>query len=285
LFSATGRAEDKTMKCIVLGLFVLSARSLCAADTNDFAVVMVGGQTLTNAYVSHFDATYAWIYQRMGGGGKFKLSDLPVEVQERCHYDPVKSAQALADESARQTASRTQSEARKIAQAFDSFIVTFTNDVKGTINWVTKKSMTLPSDFSSGSLEATEFESSAPLVKPFPKSVTLTISDTIGTATHGEYAKKDLTIAWDETRTNLHHLEQTSDPELESLGMWSFAAPLSFDHFKGIAFAKSVKAQLGNVQFDLPYPDREAMRAFVNYFDWKQKSATNGPAAAPATRH
>ena len=57
------------------------------ADTNDFPLVKVNGQTLTNVYVSSFNATDVWLYQRAGGRGKFKLSDLPPEVQVRCHYD------------------------------------------------------------------------------------------------------------------------------------------------------------------------------------------------------
>lgn len=75
------------MKCTMLGLLFAFALAVCAADTNDFPLVKVNGQTLTNVYVSSFNATDVWLYQRAGGGGKFKLSDLPPEVQVRCHYD------------------------------------------------------------------------------------------------------------------------------------------------------------------------------------------------------
>jgi hypothetical protein len=75
-----------------------AAVAAVAADTNDFPVVKVNGQTLTNAYVGWFDSTYAYVWQRVGGGGgKFKLSDLPPDVQARCHYDAAALARQKAD--------------------------------------------------------------------------------------------------------------------------------------------------------------------------------------------
>ena len=98
------------MKSKLLGLFAILPLAICAADTNDFPVVIVNGRTLTNVYVGAFNVTNAWLYQRNGGGGMFKLSDLPPEVQARCHYDPAVegrlTAQAEAVTHARQEAIR-----------------------------------------------------------------------------------------------------------------------------------------------------------------------------------
>jgi hypothetical protein len=99
----------QTLRLLAIPLLVC-AFHVCADDTNDFPVVVVNGQTLTNVYVATFNATTAWLYQRTGGGGQFKLSDLPPEVQARCHYNPViearLNAQAEAAAHARQEAIR-----------------------------------------------------------------------------------------------------------------------------------------------------------------------------------
>ncbi len=84
------------MICKMLVFFPVLALSVCAADSNDLPFVKVGSLILSNVYVSNFDASNAWLYSRQGGGGKFKLSDLPTEVQARCHYDPSPLAQQKA---------------------------------------------------------------------------------------------------------------------------------------------------------------------------------------------
>jgi len=99
---------------MMLGLFLFLAIAVCADDTNDFPTLTIGGRTFTNAYVATFNATDAWIYSRQGGGGKFKLSNAPPEVQARCHYDPAVEARLNAQA---QSAAKARQDADHAADA------------------------------------------------------------------------------------------------------------------------------------------------------------------------
>jgi len=295
-------------------LLCLLSLSVCAADTNDFPIVKLNGQTLTNAYIAHFDAVYVWIWQRVGGGGgKFKLSEMPPEIQQRCHYDPAAEALVLAQAAENANAVASAQAQRKIEQAFDSFISGHSNDVIGTVSWSTKQNFLIlathaPPGIPTGlDAVAQGFDSAAyskehpnqlPLgigglgigfhaatgsFRTVPPNVTLDFNF-VSVASWERFSQRDFAIAWDTSRTNLARLPEISESDLEDMGIWAFGAAVSFEDFKAVAFAKSVKAQFGELHFEFPYQNREPMRAFVNYFDLKVQPATNVPPATPPAK-
>lgn len=277
-----------------------------ATGTNTFPALTINGRTLTNATVSSVTPEYATIFYD-GGAGQFPFSNLPDSLQRQYSYDPAKAAKFLEGEKARKDALRAklapmyaaqQAALQKaksqanIAQAFESYIGESSNDVMDTISWRTRRNFMImpaesPADLGLGvSAISIGFEAAAPIANHLPRTVTLTLN--VFLESHLDIIdNRQFTITWDGSRTNLPHLKKTSDSTSEDYGSWAFEVPLSFDDFKAIAFAKSVRAQFdwspsnSRSQFEFPNDNREALRAFVNYFDARTKTATNGTRPMP----
>lgn len=57
----------------------------------------------------------------------------------------------------------------------------------------------------------------------------------------------------------------------------TFFPEFTYEEFKEIATARSVTMALGSTEFELPYPNRAHMRAFVDYFDESPGSDVDTP--------
>jgi hypothetical protein len=268
-------------------IFALLICQLAIAQTNFFPLLRCKDRTYTNATIESVTPATVSVFWE-GGGERIPITNLPPELQVRYHYNPQEAQNYLDMQAAKkatrkerdnrdaaaeqQAVARVESQ-RKIAQGFQSFINEATNDVKGTITWTTKRNFMRMPDESPAELAAgvtqiaIGFTAVADIIKPIPESVSFDIIKF--TRTGGRlYDDHDFTIAWDGSRTQVPHARATPDSgDLEEAGIWGFNVPMSFGDFKGIAFAKSVKAQFGDSRFELPYQNREAMRAFVGYFD------------------
>jgi hypothetical protein len=268
-------------------VFALLTCQLATAQTNFFPFLCCSNRTYTNATIETVTPATVTVFWD-GGGERIPITNLPPELQIRYHYNPGEAQKYLdiqaakkatqkerdnRDAAAQQQAIARDESKRKIAQGFQSFINETTNDVKGTITWTTKWNFMMMPDESPAELAAgvtqiaIGFTAVANIIKPIPESVSF---DIIKFTRRGgrPYDDHDFTIAWDGSRTQVPHARAIPDSgDLEDAGIWGFNVPLSFEDFKGIAFAKSVKAQFGNSQFELPYQNREAMRAFAGYFD------------------
>ena len=264
-------------------LILLLAFQIHAEGTNDFPSITVNGHTYTNVFVDRFNVAYAWLYQRTGGGGMFKLSDLPPEVQERCHYDP--AAEAKMNEQAKGAAEKAKS--RAIVNTINDKIKTTRDPIRETVTWEPKEEINVFKDvFHAGFFAILDQRdvkfttngtklSLKPLRKP--DTVTMTL-----TSLSGEWVflkSHDFIIVYDGERKNFGEIEHHGDVGnyggLASVTE-SFFPEFTYAEFRALSAAKSVKAESA-FPFELSYQDREAMRAFVNYFDMECKSETNGP--------
>ncbi|MGA2748795.1 MAG: hypothetical protein ABSG59_08465 [Verrucomicrobiota bacterium] len=101
-------------------IVVLATAAACSADTVDSFPVLttLDGQSYTNAEITRVTVSYA-IVLFDGGGKKIPLSQLPVELQKKYHFDPAAAAAAEQAEIDKRLAEQRQAQAQ-LAEFFRS---------------------------------------------------------------------------------------------------------------------------------------------------------------------
>jgi hypothetical protein len=111
-----------------------------------------------------------------------------------------------------------------------------------------------------------------------PDAITMTLSSESGEWQFLNF--HDFTVVYDGQRKDFRDLEHHGDVFAGGVSE-AFFPEFTYAEFRALSLAKSVKAELGDLPFDLSYKDRETMRAFVNYFDLEFKSTLNDSALPP----
>jgi hypothetical protein len=103
------------MKIILPILCIFYVLMVQAYAQTNFDVLVCANASYTNATIVR--ATPAYVVVDFDGGiAKVCLTNLPPLLQEKYHYDPAAAAKALADETARLKAARSQVAAQQLAQ-------------------------------------------------------------------------------------------------------------------------------------------------------------------------
>src|SRR5665213_29225 len=255
-------------------ILMLAVTSALAGDTNTIPLLTIKGQSYTNVEIGTVTPSRVTLFYD-GGGKQFPIADLPEYLQKQFHYDPIKAANEMEGVQQKKLAvALAQDKARKSAAVesnFDKYFTTKYDPIRQNgLHWNSRERLN-PAGFIHVSFSAIILQNEVSFwtnalgvhyqASRKPQYVFMDID-------RHYYSKlNDFIIVYGDKRKDFGSLNPI-DTSTTEVVTESFLKEFPYSEFKEIAFANSVKAVLGASSFDLSYPDRAAMRALVNYFDY-----------------